>query len=342
MRHAARRYEAGLALAILAVVGFTALADSQHNYWHDPAASAADVVRQASMLGLIALGSAVVIISGGIDLSVGAMIAFSGTVCAGTMYWLAPEAMEGHGTLPPAVITAGLTASLLAAAGVGGLHALLITQLGLPPFVTTLGTLVGLRSLSRVLLEQFLGSTQIQIYDQRFRDGTTSLTVRCLLFMAVAGLLALLLDRTVTGRHLYALGGNEQAARLSGIRTGRLKWLAYTISAVCAALAGVIYIGDHGVANPQVQGLGYELSAIAAAVVGGCSLQGGVGTVTGTVLGAVFLRVVVDGVAKIIKSGADVYEGLIVGLLVVAAVAANQLRTSGLLARLWPRRRGAE
>jgi len=96
-----------------------------------------------------------------------------------------------------------------------------------------------------------------------------------------------------------------------------------------SAMAGILYIGDQAVADPQTLGRGYELNGIASAVVGGCSLQGGAGTIPGTVLGAVFLRVVVDGVAKIIKTGADVYEGLIVGVVVVVAVAFNQLRTGG-------------
>ena len=93
------------------------------------------------------------------------------------------------------------------------------------------------------------------------------------------------MSRTVVGRHLHALGGNEQAARLSGIPTDRLKWLAYCLSAVLSSVAGILYISDSDAANPQTLGRGYELNAIAAAVVGGCSLQGGVGTIPGTVLG---------------------------------------------------------
>src|SRR5205809_4019807 len=101
------------------------------------------------------------------------------------------------------------------------------------------------------------------------------------------------------------------------------------MSAVIASVAGVLYVGEESVADPQRQARGYELNAIAAAVVGGCSLQGGVGTIPGAVLGALFLRVVIDGVAKIIKTGADVYEGLIVGGVVVVAVAFTHLRQSG-------------
>jgi ABC-type uncharacterized transport system permease subunit len=134
---------------------------------------------------------------------------------------------------------------------------------------------------------------------------------------------------TVTGRRLYALGGNESAARLSGIKTDRLKWLAYCLSAVMAAIAGILYVGYGGGAFPETQGKGYELNAIAAAVVGGCSLKGGSGTIPGTVLGALFLRVVNDSVAKVIKATADIYEGLIVGCVVVIAVALTHFRQAG-------------
>jgi ribose/xylose/arabinose/galactoside ABC-type transport system permease subunit len=129
----------------------------------------------------------------------------------------------------------------------------------------------------------------------------------------------------VLGRHIHALGGNEQAARLAGIRTDNVKWFAYCYGAMTAALAGLFYVANESVAAPVNQGRGHELNAIAAAVVGGCSLSGGVGTVPGTVLGAVFLRVVIDAVSKIIKTGADVYEGLIVGIVVVIAVTFAQL-----------------
>ncbi len=110
--------------------------------------------------------------------------------------------------------------------------------------------------------------------------------------------------------------------------TGSNGWPTASVR-VCASLAGILYIGDQAVAAPQTLGRGYELNAIAAAVVGGCSLQGGVGTIPGTVLGCLFLRSVIDGIAKIIKTGADVYEGLIVGIVVVVAVAFSQLREAG-------------
>src|SRR5262249_40192923 len=150
-------------------------------------------------------------------------------------------------------ITGTLAVGLLT----GSLHAWLITVVGLPPFVATLATLVGLRSLSRAIIETVTASawtaksTQIQIFDERFRYLATSVWIPVVLFLALAALTWLLMSRTVVGRHLHALGGNEQAARLSGIPTDRLKWLAYCLSALLSAVAGILYIGEESVADPQ-------------------------------------------------------------------------------------------
>jgi ribose/xylose/arabinose/galactoside ABC-type transport system permease subunit len=322
-------------VAIVAVLALTAILDEQHNYWKNPADSAVDILRQTAMLGIFSLGAAIVIIAGGIDLSSGSVIAFSGSICATLMVLMAPEEMKNARPVGGSVLLLAILGTMLVGFLIGSLHAWLITVVGLPPFVATLATLVGLRSFGRAIVENvtaqvFYGpSTQIQLYDDQFLSWTKSVPVRVVLFLCLATLAWSLMSRTVVGRHLYALGGNEHAARLSGIRTDRLKWLAYCLSALLSSLAGILYIGDQSVADPQTLGRGYELNAIAAAVVGGCSLQGGAGTIPGTVLGALFLRTVIDGVAKIIKTGADVYEGLIVGGVVVVAVAFTQLRVAG-------------
>ncbi|HEV7278616.1 MAG TPA: ABC transporter permease [Pirellulaceae bacterium] len=320
----------GLIWAIVIVGLLTLAIDSNHNYFYDPRSSSIEIIRQTTYLGIFALGAAVVIIAGGIDLSSGSMIAFSATICACLMTVLAPEAMRAAGDLPWYVGPAAIGGTLFVGFLVGTLHAWLITSIGLPPFIATLATLVGLRSLGRALIEfttqEVFGSktTQIQIYDPEFRYLATSIWIPLVIFFAIGIGLWLLLAYTVVGRHLYALGGNEQAAKLSGIRTDSVKWLAYCIGTLTASIAGILYMCDQSVADPQTLGVGYELRAIASAVVGGCSLQGGAGTVVGTILGALFLRTVIDGVAKIIKTGSDVYEGLIVGVVVVFAVAFSQ------------------
>jgi ribose/xylose/arabinose/galactoside ABC-type transport system permease subunit len=221
---------------------------------------------------------------------------------------------------------------------IGSFHAWLITIVGLPPFVATLASLVGLRSMARVLVQdvnQTMSSqgrnTQIYIDDERFRMFGSQWWVPLVIFVVLASFMWVLTSRTVLGRHLYAMGGNEQAARLSGIRTDRLKWFAYCVGTTTAAIAGILYTSYVGMSDPATLGTGYELNAIAAAVVGGCSLQGGIGTVWGTALGALFLSLVVDAVAKTVKTNPDEFQGLVVGILVILAVAFNELRSAGAL-----------
>jgi ribose/xylose/arabinose/galactoside ABC-type transport system permease subunit len=329
-----QRTEVGLLVAIAVVVLLTGTLDSRHTYFISPRPSAEDILRQTALLGIFTLGAAIVIIAGGIDLSAGSVIAFSGTICASIMFLLAPKEMLAAQPIGLGTITVAIAGTLVVGLLIGSLHAWLITVIGLPPFVATLASLVGLRSLGRALIENVTASvasksTQIQIFDKQFRYLATTVWVPVAIFLVLSALAWLLMSRTVIGRHLHALGGNEQAARLSGIQTDRLKWLAYVLSAMVSSIAGVLYIGVEAVADPRLQGVGYELNAIAASVVGGCSLQGGIGTIPGAVLGALFLRTVIDGVAKMIKTGADVYEGLIVGCVVVVAVALTQLRQAG-------------
>ena len=328
-----RSSEAVLVVAILVVVAITAVVDSNHSYVRDPSTSFRDIARNVALLGIFSLGAAVVIIGGGIDLSAGSMIAFSGTICAATMTLLAPEAMKNSQPVGPLVALCAVAAALFSGFLVGTLHAWLIASVRLPPFVATLATLVGLRSFARAFCSYVTaktlhgsGNTEINVYDPSFRFLREHVAIYVGVFLVLAALTWLILSRTVLGRHIHALGGNEQAARLSGIRTDAVKWFAYCFSAMTASIAGVFYVADQSVASPVNLGVGYELNAIAAAVVGGCSLQGGVGTVSGVILGVVFLRVVIDSVAKLIKSGSDIYEGMIVGIVVVIAVTFSQLR----------------
>jgi ribose/xylose/arabinose/galactoside ABC-type transport system permease subunit len=333
------RNEFGLLLAVVAVVLVTTCFSP--SYRQKPGPNAQEILRQTSLLGIFALGAAIVIISGGIDLSSGSVIAFSGSICAQILLALSP--LDDRGApdtlhLHNGAVLAGIAGALVVGFLIGTLHTWQITSIGLPPFIATLASLVGLRSLAKVLNKQVtsaLGSQTVQIYV--FDPDFTRLGGRggnvvfwhwfpFLVFIVLALAFWFLMNRTVLGRHLYAMGGNEQAARLSGIRTDRLKWFAYCVGAMTAALAGVLYTAEVGQADPFTEGYGYELNAIAAAVVGGCSLQGGIGTIPGVMLGVLFLRVVIDAVAKLVGSGADDYEGIIVGFLVVLAVTFNELR----------------
>jgi ribose/xylose/arabinose/galactoside ABC-type transport system permease subunit len=324
--------ELALLLAVLVVFLLTGVADSNHSYFNRFGPSITQIVREVSLLGIVALGAAVVIIAGGIDLSSGSMMAFSGVVSGLILVLLnADNVTDPHPS--PLPILCALGGAVVAGIAVGTLHTWLITSVGLPPFVATLATLVGLRSFARVLCiyvlsmkkdgageEQF---TVIHPYLEYIRDHVWVIVV---VFAVLALFTWLLLSKTVLGRSTYALGGNENAARLSGIVTENVKWFAYCFSAVTAGIAGIFYMADVSGVKPNEDALGFELSAIAAAVVGGCSLQGGVGRIPGVVLGAIFLRVVIDAIAKLIKSQSNVYEGMIVGIVVVLAVTFAQLQ----------------
>ncbi|MCA9198490.1 MAG: ABC transporter permease [Planctomycetales bacterium] len=337
-----RRYrnECGLLIAILVVAAVTAaFSDAYHS-----SAGLADtgriIARESALVGIFALGAAVVIISGGIDLSAGSVIAFSGMLFFGFLISLVPneESTGWPNTDDIAlwIVALATLGTLAVAVLIGSFHAWLITVIRLPPFVATLASLVGLRSLARLLVQDI---TQLQ-YNQRQEtigiadELLTSVArenwwITCVIWLVLCLATWILLSKTTIGRHLYAMGGNEEAARLSGIRTERLKWLAYCISSVTAAISGILYACYITTSSPASDGMGYELNAIAAAVVGGCSLTGGVGTIAGVILGTVFLRLVIDSVAKLFKSQPDIFEGSVVGALVILAVALNELRGDG-------------
>lgn len=344
------RNDLGLLGAIFLVAVITAVFSD--SYQHQPGLVLQTLLRETAMVGIFALGAAVVIIAGGIDLSAGSVIAFSGTLFFGFIVLLAPDvdpSLPVERRTPDTdelalwipLVALGLT--MFAGFLVGSLHAWLITVIRLPPFVATLASLVGLRSLARLLIQDM---SAVRYHQRMSTIGVsdellTSVArerwwVPLIVWIVLCVLLWVLLSKTVWGRHLYALGGNEEAARLSGIRTDRLKWLAYCIGSMTASLAGILYACYVGTASPSTDGLGYELNAIAAAVVGGCSLTGGVGTVSGVILGTLFLRLVIDSVAKLFKSQPDLLEGLVVGMLVVLAVAFNELRGEGLKKRFFP------
>lgn len=333
--HAFKKYltESVLVVAILLVFGITSLFNQAYidNFYYNVTRL---ILQNAAILGIVALGAAVVIISGGIDLSSGSMMALSGSVVCLTMLFLArklaPEAADATASIPVWAIAVAVAMALAVSLLVGTLHCWLITVVQLPPFVATLASLVGLRSLALIMNKAVtaeLGnqSIKVNIQDPKFFAIGDKWWVPVLVFLFLALVLHGILKHTVLGRHLYALGGNEQAARISGIRTERLKWFAYCFAAFTASVAGVLLASRIQQSDPASQGLSMELYAIAAAVIGGCSLAGGIGRVSGVMLGALFLNVVIDAVAKLIRAGSDDFKGMIVGLLVVLAVAFNQL-----------------
>jgi ribose/xylose/arabinose/galactoside ABC-type transport system permease subunit len=279
------------------------------------------MLHQVALFGVLAVGAAVVIIAGGIDLSIGAVVALSSIICAKLLTtWL----RGGHpATEPPTVpiVALGIGLTLLMGLAIGLLHALMINVFRLPPFIATLATMAGLRSLASIIS----GNRTINVNYDAFRFLGNNAWWTLATFAVVASTVSIMMGCTVLGRHLFALGGNETAARLSGLPTKRLKAVAYGLSGMLAALGGVLFTGRSGQADPRL-GVTYELIAITAAVVGGCSLSGGVGSIRGTVLGLVLIQIVIKATGQLAPQGIDStqVEGLVLGTVVVLAVAFNQ------------------
>ncbi len=247
-----------------------------------------------------------------------------GVVVASVVTWgLASAASEGpKSAADPSLglVVAGITLSLLLGLAIGVMHAAMINRFQLPPFIATLATMAGLRSLAIILS----GNRTINVNADRFRCLGNDNRYTIPIFATIAVVMSVVLGATVLGRHLYALGGNENAARLSGLSIRRLKTAAYAISGMLAALGGILFAGSNGLAESRM-GIAYELYAITAAVVGGCSLAGGVGSIRGTVLGLILIQIVINGTGLLVQDvDPSQIEGLVLGTVVVLAVAFNQ------------------
>lgn len=261
-----------------------------------------NVLRQVSVNAIIAAGMTFVILTGGIDLSVGSLLAFAGVVAAG---------LQGHGFLVSALVPLAIVAIL------GLLSGVVITRGQIAPFVATLGMMTVARGLTLV----YTGGMPISPVTSAFRvlgDGylwviPVPVVIMLLVYLAAG----LVLRGTVFGRHVYAIGGNEQVARLSGIHTNQVKAAVYAISGIAAALAGIILTARLNSGDPTA-GTGYELDAIAAVVIGGTSLSGGEGGVGGTLVGALIIGVLNNGLNLL--NVPSFYQQIVKGLIIVGAV----------------------
>lgn len=271
-----------------------------------------NVARQMSLNGIIAVGMTLVIVSGGIDLSVGSVLALS--ICASGVLMAA-------GTHAPAALAVGLATGLAC----GAVNGALVVRLRITPFIATLGMMSFARGAAMVLTG---GNPNARLDRSYFFLGTGSflgvpVPVWCMLAVAVFG--AFLLGRTRFGRYALALGSNEEAVRLAGVSVGRVKMIVYMISGGLAAIAGWILSARVASADPSA-GVLMELEAIAAVVIGGASLSGGRGSVTGTLIGAAIMGVLNNGLV-LLGIGAF-WQQLLVGFVIVAAVAVDQLRSA--------------
>ena len=273
-----------------------------------------NILRAFSWIAISAFGESMVIITGGIDLSVGSVMGFSGLI-SGML-------LRASVSVPVAVL-GGLAAGIV----VGLLNGLMVTKAKLPPFIATLGMLL----MARGVCYGLSGGWPVQDLSKSFRNlGQFDLPVLGagvplpLLFMILfAVIMALFLKRTIWGYRIYAVGGNEVASGLSGINTDRVKIMVYTLAAFLTAIGGILLTARLGVAAPTAAN-GYELDVIAAAVVGGTSLAGGEGTILGVLIGAAVMQVLRTG---LVLTGVSAYWlQAVQGLVIVVAIMLDQLR----------------
>jgi len=251
--------------------------------------NAMNVLTRTAFIGIIAVGMCFVIISGGIDLSVGSMAA----LIAGAMILLM-NAAAGAGWPPLVAILAGMACAIGLGALFGLAHGLLISKGRIEPFIVTLGTL----GIFRAYLTYFSNGGAITLdgslasaYGPVYYGSWLGVPVPVWVFVVVALLGGLILNRTAYGRYVQAIGSNEQVARYAAVEVDRVKVLTYVLLGVCVGIATVLYVPRLGSASPST-GLLWELEAIAAVIVGGTALKGGAGSITGTVIGAVLLSVI--------------------------------------------------
>jgi ribose transport system permease protein len=269
-----------------------------------------NVIRQSSIFGIMAVGMTFVILTGGIDLSVGSILAVAGAISAGML--------KGGAGLLPVVILA-----LLIGIGCGLANGVIITIGRIAPFVVTLGMMSIARSLTLIYtkgypISGFTGSF-------RFIGGGEILSIPfpIIVFLVTVVVAWLILTQTRLGRYTYAIGGNEETVKLSGINADFYKTIVYVISGITAAMSALILTSRLNSAEP-VAGQGYELDVIAAVVIGGTSLSGGRGSVWGTLIGALLIGVINNGMNLL---GISPYFQLLVkGLIIIGAVLLDRLR----------------
>ena len=294
--------EAGVVVAVIVV--FVLIAINAPTY--SSVGNLQVMGRDLSQVGILAIGESLVILTGGIDLSVGALAGLAGIMAA----WFNVSAKFPAGL--------AILATIVICAAVGAWHGLMITKLKVPPFVITLVTF----TIAQGMALAITGGTPIDNIDPLFSDISSyyifMVPVPALFFVGAAVIAWFFLERTFVGRQIYAVGGNREAARLAGIPTGRRIMTTYIASAGLAGVVGILVIGRMNVADPSV-GPGWELVAIAAAVVGGVSLTGGEGRILGVAAGAILLEIIANGLLALHVSPyfQQVVQGVVLGIAIL-------------------------
>ena len=284
-----------------------------------------NIVRQMSIVGLIALGVTGVIVSAGIDLSSGSVVGLTAVVAASLAQSPDNTAAFYPGLHLPLIV------AVLAACAVGALVGLingsLVAKTRIPPFIATLGTYTAIRGLALLYTGGRPISDLTDAYDFIGQGDLFGVPVPIVILVVMAVVTHILYAHTKFGKYIYAIGGNEQAARVSGIDASKYKMLIYVYASFLAGLAGLVVSARIGSGQPGL-GVGYELDAIAAAVIGGTSLSaGGIGTVAGTIIGALIIGVL-NNILDLMNVSAY-FQQIIKGCIIVGAVILDQLKQRG-------------
>lgn len=302
---------------LLMVIAMSLLSDSfltPDNGWN--------ILRQISVNLCLSIGMTLIILSGGIDLSVGATLALSSAVAAGMLKH--GVALPGFNVLLQFTVAGAIVSGVGVGFALGWFNGFVITRFKLPPFVATLGMF----SIARGLTMLWTGGFPITGLGVGFGFIGTGIflgvPMPVWITAALVALFVVVTRKTRFGRHLYAVGGNERAARLTGLRVDRIKIWVYALGGALAGVAGLIVTARLDSAQPNA-GLGYELDAIAAVVIGGTSLSGGRGSVMGTVLGCLIIGVLNNGLFLLNVS--PFWQQVVKGVVILVAVAIDKMNT---------------
>lgn len=268
------------------------------------------VARAFSFVAIMAIGMTIVIITGGIDMSVGSIFAFAGVI---TAYCYSDLQLA----LPLCILL-----GIIGGAAFGFINGLLINECNLPPFIATLGTMSVARGLSYAITSGFPISMPSS-FNKLGQGMIFNIPYPIILMIVLAIIFTFILNKMIFGRHVYAVGGSEEASAISGIKVKRVKLAVYTISGFLSAIAGIIMTARLGVAQ-STAGLGYELDVIAAVIIGGASFSGGKGTIVGAILGAAIMGVLRNGLVLLNVSA--YWQQTVIGLVIIIAVTIDQLR----------------
>ena len=268
------------------------------------------IVTQVSINALLAFGVTFVIITGGIDLSLGSIVAVTGVT----------SAMLAHPDSYPVLIpiSIGLLAGLL----MGAFNGFIITKSKIAPFIVTLGTMTIGRGLALILSDGRPVSNLSDSFNYLGSGTVLGIPVLILIFILVFAVCSIILSKTILGRYIYAVGGNEQAARASGINIERVKLSVYSISGLLAGLAGILLASRITTGQPNA-GAGFELDAIAAVVIGGTSTSGGKGNMAGTLIGVLLIGVINNGLDLL--NVTSYYQQVVMGIIIIGAVVLDSL-----------------